>query len=274
MTKDVLIISLSDTHSGSIHALYPDRLLQLKSLMPIGANEYQKQMYAHFMDCAKYVKAHRKNRDLIMVHNGDAIEGIHHDSVDHISPKWDDHVTIHQELMDDFRRAAGITASDKTYYVSGTESHTKDLEESIASYYDAEPAAVVGDKVLRLHHELKINVNGREIWYTHHGARPGAGANEGNAIRNWLRDRYWEMKREGRRPPDVIYMSHYHKTVYNTYVDDYHVIHGVVLPSWQIKTRFALRTSPFQRNDIGMTFAEITSSGDIRIHKPLLLRLT
>lgn len=272
MAKDIFVVTTSDWHSGSIEAPLPDRVLQLRSLRNLQPNDLQKKLYAHLMACAEYVKAQRKKKELVLVHNGDAIEGIHHNSIEHNSPDWDDHVEIHKELMTDFRKAAGITASDKCYYVSGTQSHTARTEEGIAEYFDAEPAGQVGDVTLRLHHELKLDINGRAYWWTHHGAKPGNGANEGNAVRNWLRDIYWDCKRDGAKPPDFIYSSHYHKDHYDAYIDDYHVLHGHVIPSFQRKTRFALQVAPFQRNDIGMAFSEVSADGLIKVHRSLLMK--
>jgi hypothetical protein len=262
---------MSDMHSGSVYSLFPDRILHLRTNKNHTPTAIQRKMYDHWKACAAYVKRERKGKNVILVHNGDAIEGVHHNSLDHITPQWSDHVQIHIELMGDFRKMAGITASDKMYYVSGTESHTRDEEGGIAEHFDAEPAEEIAGKVYRLHHELKLKINGREVWYTHHGANAGKGANEGNGLRNWMRDIYWDMKREGKTPPHMIYSSHFHKTTYTSYVQDYHTIHGKILPSWQQKTRYALRVAPFQRNDIGMSIDFINADGDIRIMPPMLL---
>ena len=272
MPKDILLVSLSDMHSGSVFALFPNRMLNLNNQKNHTPTDLQRKMYDHWMMCAEEIKRERKNRDLVMVHNGDAIEGVHHQSLDHITPEWDDHQTIHIELMNDFRSAAGIRASDKVYYVSGTESHTRLDEEKIAQHFDTEPAAEIDGQTYRLHHELRLVLNGRDIWYTHHGAGAGKGANEGNGLRNWMRDIYWDSKRDNVKPPDLIYTSHYHKTTYSTYVQDYHTIHGKILPSWQQKTRYALRVAPFQRNDIGLSVDVITAAGDIRVCAPLLMK--
>lgn len=273
-SKNILLITLSDMHSGSSRALFPNKMFPMnQGETNHTPTDIQKKIYDHWIQCAEWAKSKRKGKHVIMVHNGDAIEGIHHNSIQVVSPDWDDHVAIHIDLIETFRKTAGITASDQMYYVSGTESHTKNYEETIAAHFDAEPAGEIFGKTLRLHHELRLQIHGREIWFTHHGANAGKGANEGNGLRNWLRDIYWDSKRDNVTPPDLVYTAHHHKSTYTSYVQDWHTIHGVILPSWQAKTRYALRAAPFQRNDIGMAFSEITSDGDIRVYPSLIAKL-
>lgn len=207
-SKNILLITLSDMHSGSSRALFPNRMFPMnQGETNHTPTDIQQKIYDHWIQCAEWVKSKRKGKHVIMVHNGDAIEGIHHNSIQVVSPDWDDHVAIHIDLIETFRKTAGITASDQMYYVSGTESHTKNYEETIAAHFDAEPAGEIFGKTLRLHHELRLQLHGREIWFTHHGANAGKGANEGNGLRNWLRDIYWDSKRDNVAPP-IWYIQH------------------------------------------------------------------
>lgn len=256
---DTLIVSLSDMHSGSTRSLFLPRFTQFE-YTNYSPTEQQKKIYKHWMKCANWVKEHRQGKKLIIVHNGDAIEGIHHNTREIISLKWDDHVRIHCDLMDDFLRAVDYGEGDELHYVSGTESHVMDKELEIAD-----------DLGATYQHEMKMNVNGVEIWYTHHGANPGTGFSKGDPYRSWLKQIYWSMKHDNEVIPDVVISSHYHKPVYATYVYDYTTIHGMILPSWQMKTRYAYRAAPFQKNEIGMSFMDVTKEGFIHVHRPLLL---
>lgn len=263
--KDVLVVNISDMHSGGTTALFPGYQMTLtldgEEVLHPSPTEKQKSMFAHWLLCARWVKQIGKGKRLLVVHNGDAIEGNHHGTIQIITPDQKQQSQIHIELMDTFLKESGFSVKngDELHYTSGTESHTGWEEYGISAHYHALGA--------KFHIELKKEVNGRELWWTHHGAGAGKGANEGNGYRNWLRDIYFDCLREEVRPPSVVVTAHFHKSLYQTYVASYrHTIHGMILPSWQMKTRYAYRVAPFQRNDIGLSVYEVTAGGDIRIH--------
>ncbi len=258
---NTLIVNLSDMHSGSSRALFLPRLTQFEHTN-YTPTDLQKKIYKHWMKCADWVKEKRKDKKLVIVNNGDAIEGLHHNTKEIVSLKLDDHVRVHCDLMDDFLQAVGYGIGDDLHYVSGTESHVQDKELEIAN-----------DLGATYQHEMKLNVNGFEIWYTHHGANPGIGYNKGDSYRNWLKQIYWTMKHDSKKAPNMIVSSHYHKPIYNTFVYDFNTLHGIILPSWQMKTRYAYRVAPFQRNEIGMSIFDITHEGYVHVHKPLLMEM-
>jgi hypothetical protein len=167
--------------------------------------------------------------------------------------------------METFLKRIGFSVKngDELHYTSGTESHTGWEEFGISQHFHALGA--------KYHDELKMKINGREIWYTHHGANAGKGANEGNAHRNWLKDIYFDSIKTKTSPPDLVITSHYHKCLYGNYCDSFtHTLHGMILPSWQQKTRFGIRSAPFQRNDIGLVVTSISAEGDMRFSKILM----
>lgn len=270
--QGVLLVSLSDLQSGSDQAVFPSWGIRKEKTAAnddkpgiMTGSARQKKLFSHFEYCAKEVRNRTGDNRLVVVHDGDAIEGVHHNTMQLMSVNEKDHRNIHVELMDhfldliDFQRKRG----DELHYVSGTETHTKDYELDIANHYDYIDAGY--------HDEFKKTFNGREIWYVHHGGVAGDGQNEGDAYRNWLKRIYFNNLKEKKKQPDLIISAHVHKPIYTSYVQDYHVIHGIILPSWQMKTRFAYRVAPFQRNAIGLTVTEITAGGDIRVTRPLVM---
>lgn len=273
-TKDVLLVSLSDMHSGSERALFPPWIVKKEKTAandhdPSGmaGSAQQIKIFNHFKHCASEVKERIGNKRLVIVHDGDATEGIHHNTIQIMSVNPNDHVNIHIELMDYFLKTSGFSKKrgDELHYVTGTESHTGNMERAIADYYDYIDAG--------FHDELRMKINNRMVCYTHHGGSAGDGQNEGDAYRNWLKRIYFNNLKDGKPQPDIIYTGHVHKPIYTSYVQDYHTIHGIILPSWQMKTRFAYRVAPFQKNSIGMTMTEITAESDIRIMKPLVMEM-
>lgn len=263
--QDVLITVLSDTHSGGTTALFPNYKMEFgkdknRNHTP---NSKQLKMYDLFLRAAQYAKANKTGK-MVLVHNGDAIEGIHHQSIEIVSPVWDDHVEIHKELIGTFLQKSGFARNkgDRLYYTIGTESHTANKEEKIADELNADG----------IFQHVEIDVNGRLVWFLHHGPAKSKGANEGNTLRNFLKDIYWSCKKNNVRPPDVVFTGHTHTPCYNTYVFDFHTIHGIICPSFQSKTRYAYGVAPVERNEIGASFLKITADG--LITTPFILKET
>ena len=107
--KDALMVSLSDMHSGSDRALFPNWIVRKEKTAandddPAGmvASARQIKIFKHYDYCAAEVKKRTGDKRLIVVHGGDATEGIHHGSIQIMSPNPKDHVNIHIELMDYF----------------------------------------------------------------------------------------------------------------------------------------------------------------------------
>jgi len=254
---DVLITALSDMHSGGTTALFPNHKMEWGKAKNRNHSPNSKQLKMHdlFIRSAKYAKNNRGGQ-MVIVHNGDAIEGIHHQTIEIVSNVWDDHVDIHETLMNEFMKKSGFAKNkgDKLYYTIGTESHTGEKEEEIARHLNA-------DGVFQ---HVEIEINGRLVWFLHHGPSKGHGANEGNALRNFLRDIYFNCQKHNTRPPDVVFTGHVHTPCYNTFVFDMHTIHGIICPSFQSKTRYAHRAAPVERNEVGSAFLKITAGGDIR----------
>lgn len=261
--RDDLFVSFGDFHNGGLTALFPNYSMQFvydkKNVLTYLPTPQQAEMYEHFMSGARVAKEMAKGKRLRIILNGDAIDGNHHGTIQIITPNQRHQSQIHIEVMENFLDACGFSVKngDELHYVSGTESHTRWDEYGINEHFEAIGA--------QYHDELKIESNGRRLWWVHEGPKPGKGANEGNAVRNFARDVYWDCLKEKIDPPHLITTSHYHKSTYETFSDSYrHTTHIQVLPSYQMKTRYAIKVSPFQRNDIGMVFNTVTTGGDIR----------
>ncbi len=264
---DVRFVPISDTHCGGTTALFPNYTMTFKhgekDAISVPQNPTQKKLYDHFMKCAVNIKA--GGQRLVIVVNGDAIEGHHHGTIQVVSTNPQHHVEIFNEVFENFLTKCGFSVKrgDELHFISGTESHTGWVERDIAAYFSPYGAT--------FQDELDGVWNGKRVWFTHHGANPGGGASEGDAYRNWLKRIWFDCDKEGRAKPDIVISSHYHKSLYQTYVRDWHTIHGMVTPSFQKKTRFGLRAAPFEKNDIGISPFVITGGGLINFEKPILL---
>lgn len=259
---DTLVVCLSDMHSGSSVALFPDKLYKFNLERNHTPTEKQKRMYKHFVRCATEAKLLRKNKRMLIVHNGDSVEGYHHRTTQVLTTVPEEQRDLHIYLMRKFLKYSGFDHSlgDKLIYIKGTEVHTLESEEKIAETLNAE--------LLIAHDFMDLDINGRRFWFTHQGANSQDGANEGDSLRNWLKRIYWTQVNRRRYVPDMVVMGHFHKPSYNVYVQrrdsGFHILHGMILPSWQMKTRYAFSSVPTTINEIGAAFVEVSAAGDLR----------
>jgi predicted phosphodiesterase len=261
--QDTLIVGVSDLHSGGSTALFPDTALWKFDLdRNHTPTEKQKRMYKHWGRCAAEAKRLREGKRMILVHNGDAIDGWRYMNVQTLTIRPEEQSKIHVFLMRKFMDRVGFNAAggDRLVYIRGTEVHTGETEMEIAAELNAE--------YLQAHDFVDLKVNGRRFWFLHQGPNSAEGQNAGDGMRNWLKRIYWARVNAREYVPDVVVTGHYHKPVYSTYVqrrdDGFHTIHGITLPSWQMKTRFAYKAVPVAKNEIGAGFMEVTAAGDIR----------
>lgn len=266
MVSDTLVAILSDMHSGGSTALFPNRFWQFRHKNHTPTKK-QKELFAHFKKCADYAARERKGRRLIVVHDGDAIDGYHHTTEQVVTQNKAEQSEVHIELMDYFLQTARFGKSDELYYVSGTEVHTGDVEHGIAKD--------LGAKGGQVYDHLELNINKKRLWFAHHGKKRGDGANEGNALRNFLRNVYWDHKKRDASPPDYIITGHTHTPTWNTYIvrerDGFREMHGIICPSWQAKTRFGYMVAPVDVNEVGAVFLKIDADGTAHQPKFLLM---
>jgi hypothetical protein len=211
----------------------------------------------------------RKGKRLIIVNLGDSVDGIHHLSVQESLFSSTDQAAAHIELMREFMKRTGYSKKkgDELHYIQGTESHVGDIENEIGETLGAQRTKKTG---LYVSDVLTLNINGTQQQFLHHGRARGDGANEGNGLRNWMRNIHYDRQKEGMAGLDAIWTGHTHAHTYTTHIsrerDQFHVMHGIICPSWQCKTRYAYAKVPQAVNSVGMVYTLIDVDGEI--HTP------
>jgi hypothetical protein len=200
-----------------------------------------------------------------LIHNGDAIDGDHHNSGDVCTLNTTEQADIHIGIMNYFQKKINWQAGDKLYYTRGTHIHVTDREDYIGNEMNA-----VMDGDLYAWEVLRLETNNTLSWFYHHGPSKGSGANRGNSLRNWLRHIYFDALEDGRRYPNVVYTGHVHNPDFSTYEArstdfKFDVMQAVILPSWQMKTTYAYEKVPTARNRIGGVIHEIKADGTITV---------
>lgn len=265
--EDTILAVLSDMHTGSSTALFPAKGYRADAqdgnhILP---NPKQKEIHSIFIRFAGEVAKARKGRRLIVVHNGDAIDGNHHGSLQESLFGVKDQAGAHVELMSEFMRRVGFGKRDALYYVRGTEAHVGDNEQAIAK----ELGAVRAEHGRHIYEILQLNINGMVHAFAHHGKARGTGQNEGNALRNFLRDIRSDREKEGLPPIDALWSGHTHGHTWNTHIartkNGFNQLHGIICPSFQAKTIYALGKVPMAVNSVGGVYARITVDGLMEI---------
>jgi hypothetical protein len=253
-------------HTGSSTALFPRNGYQGEGTEDnhISPNEKQAEIHHTFIRFSGEVAKARKGRRLILVNLGDAIDGFHHGSMQESLFKEKDQCAAHVLLMQDFMKRVAFDKKkgDELHYVRGTEIHVKDAENEMAQ----ELGAVKADTGLFVNEILSLNINGLMNVFAHHGKNRGAGGNEGNALRNFLRDVRFDREKDGLPQIDILWSGHTHGHTWANHVarkrdGNFHVMHGVICPSFQAKTRYALAKVPMAVNSVGGVFAKIGVDG-------------
>lgn len=262
--KDVLQIVLSDMHSGSNYALFVEKEWKGLNNMSHFPRSDQIEIRQHFDRYANEVLERRKGKQVRMIINGDAIDGDHHQSGDVCTVNPLEQSNIHIQIMSEFQKRIDWQRGDEIYYVKGTQIHTGDWEDYIGNEMNAVP-----NGEYHAFESLDLETNGRLSRFVHHGPSGGDGANEGNAVRNWLKSFYFDAVKDGDRIPDIVYTAHVHNPTYSTYEwrkgMNFNVLHGVITPAWQLKTRYAWKRAPKAKNKIGGVIHEIKADGTIAV---------
>jgi predicted phosphodiesterase len=263
---ETLLCVLSDMHTGSSTALFPRQGYRGDGTEDnhVSPNDKQKEIHHTFVRFAGEVAKARKGRRLIVVNLGDAVDGFHHGSLQESLFKEKDQSAAHILLMDDFlkRVAFAKKKGDELYYVRGTETHVKEVENDIAK----ELGAMKADTGLFVNEILELNINGLIHVFAHHGKARGTGQNEGNALRNFLANIRADREKDELQRMDVLWSGHTHGQTWNTHIarvrgGQFHEMHGVICPSFQAKTRYALGKVPMAVNSVGGTYVNVGVDG-------------
>jgi len=259
--RDVMRVVVSDMHSGSNYALFLPREWHGIKTSHVPRSK-QIKIRAHFEKFCDEIATRRGDKKIELIHNGDAIDGDHHHSGDVCTQSPLEQADIHIELMIELQRRIGWRRGDELYYTRGTQVHVNEKETYIGKELNAVP-----DGDFFVHDLLELNTNGTLSWFVHHGPGRGKGPNEGNPMRAWLKNIYYDALNDRRRCPDIVYTGHVHDPTYNTHVYregmNFGTMHGVILPSWQTKTTFAYKVAPVSKNKIGGVYHNIFADGTI-----------
>jgi hypothetical protein len=231
------VIVISDTHAGCQLALCPP-VVTLDSGGTYRQSKLQKkvwEMWGFFW--GEWVPKVTKGEPYIVVHNGDAIDGKHHDSVTQITQNITDQVSIAIDVLGPIVKAKNCAGY---YHVRGTEAHvgkSGQAEEGLARALGAIPDEI-GNYA---RWELWMKLNGSLIHFSHHIGTTNAAAYESTAVYKEMIEAYVDAARWRKQPPDVVVRSHRHRAFETRIPTAKGYGISLVTPGWQLKTPFTHR---------------------------------
>lgn len=242
MARNLVVVS--DTHSGCrVALLHPDGITVDGGgrYLP---SEFQLKMWAWWQEFWNvWVPDVTKGEPYDVVHNGDALDGCHHNSTTQISHNMEDQQRIAEAVLRPV--VEQCQASGGTYYhIRGTEAHvgqSGEYEERLARMLGAKPNKEgqharfdlwkrVGDTESSVHAPL--------VHCLHHVGTTSSAAHESSAVNAELAASYVEAGRWGRVPPDYVVRSHRHRHIAVSVAARHGRAVSIVTPAWQGKTPY------------------------------------
>lgn len=231
------IILISDTHFGCKLGLCPP-IVQLDEGGIYQQSPLQMElwnMWNEFWDV--WVPQVTKGEEYAVVHNGDVIDGMHHNATTQITHNIKDQRLIAESVL---RKIIENPKCKAYFHIRGTEAHVGSSgadEETLARSLGAIPDANGN----HARWELWLRLNKSLIHFTHHIGNTNSAAYESTAVYKELVEAYNEAGRWGDVPPSVVARSHRHRQMEIRIPTKEGYGIALVSPAWQLKTPFSYR---------------------------------
>jgi len=196
----------------------------------------QKKVASNWKEfCTEWVPRVTKKEPFILVFNGDALDGVHHNSTTQISHNLDDQSRIAKAALGPL-----VEAASAVYWIRGTEAHVGKSgveEERLAR----ELGAIPDEDGAYARWNLWLDLGGHLCHFTHHIGTTGSSSYESTAIWKEMVEAFVEAGRWGERPPQVIVRSHRHRYGEVRMYGKQGLQISTVSPGWQLPTPFVWR---------------------------------
>ena len=232
--KPKYAVYVSDTHCGCGLALCPEQA-HLDDGGTYHASKLQKKIKSMWDEFwGKFVPEATHGEPYVVVHNGDAIDGVHHNSVTQIT----NNLAVQGDIAYEILKPIVELCEGRYYHIRGTEAHvgkSGQEEERLAKRLGAIP----NDEKQFARYDLWLRLGGALVHSLHHVGTTGSQAYEATAVHKELTEHFIEAARWHDEPPALIVRSHRHRCIKITIPTATTIAQAVVTPAWQSKTPFA-----------------------------------
>jgi len=235
MSKIRQALIISDIHAGCQMALCPPSGIHLDNGGIYMPSEFQRGLWKFWNKFHKWVKKVMEGKPYILVVNGDALDGVHHNSTHQISHDLDDQQDLAYKILKPV-----VDRARKYYHIRGTSAHVGEAgvyEEMLARRLGAIP----NDLHQYARHDLWLEIGDSLAHIMHTIGTTGSVAYESTAVHKELVEALNESARYNERPPDAIVRSHRHRYFETKWASAQGRQFSVVTAGWQGKTPFVYK---------------------------------
>lgn len=240
------IIVVSDQHCGDNFGLYPlDARLKLSEGSSHSPGHSQRRLWGLWGEFREWARGRVGGRPFALVHNGDGMDGVHHNTVTQFTHNLADQRAVFNAVMQPF-----VKEAERYFHNRGTEAHggqSGQDEEQCARDLGAEPDERTG------HHarwNLWLDCGGILCHFKHHIGTTGSMAYASTALQKEITESLAEAARLGKPIPRIMVRSHRHRPGMVAVPGPTGDVYCVVTPGWQIVSPIAWRM-PGSRQTLG-----------------------
>ena len=266
------VVIIADDHAGSPAGLFPGKNWELEDGNHLLPNDWQETLWEHLTECGHRVADLRKGGRLIIVHAGDATEGVHHGTTQLLTSRVDEQERMHLASMREFMSLCKWNKrTDKLIYLAGTEAHTGPGNSSTERIVRALLAKDELDgKEVRI--KLVADIDGVLFDVAHKGFRLGSREHtRTNSIRAYLESKWSTCAKRGLRLPRYVVRAHMHQFAHVP-VEDHQgnmVIEGFLMPAFKLPDDYAQMEVQDAVGSIGV-LPFVIRDGQAAWHKALM----
>lgn len=198
-----LAVVLSDIHIGSTVGLWPPEFITQEGNI-IGQNEFQKWLWECWCDLHETELPKYLGKDSYALFlNGDIIEGIHHRTLQVMTPNTTDQTNAAKLVLAPVSKRAA-----KKFFIKGTEVHTRDREISLGEAMNGQMDVTTGQHAFD---KLLIDIHGCRCVFRHHMSTTVRAYLEATALSIELGNERIEAARNNFPIPKVLCLAHRHR---------------------------------------------------------------
>lgn len=233
------VVVISDTHIGCrVGLCHPDGATLDDGGLYL-PSKHQRTVWSYWEEFwGEWVPRATHNEPFAVVHNGDVIDGVHHNS----TTQWSHNLEDQAEHAYKILKPIVDLCEGRFFQIRGTEAHVGKSavdEERLAKRLGAIP----NDEGQFARYELWLRLAGKLCHFLHHVGTTSSGQHESSAVNAELAAMYLEAGRWGEEPPHVVVRSHRHSSIEVRLPSDDGYAIVFVTPAWQLKTPFAWRAA-------------------------------
>lgn len=243
------IVCISDTHFGSTLALSCRH--RLDDGGHYDPSPMQQKLHGMWKDFWAWAYRLLDGADFVLVHNGDVLDHVHHNTTTLSSHNLTDQARLAIMMLEPH-----IKRSKAYHQIRGTEAHAGQSardEEALAERLGAVPNAV-GQYATW---DLNVELGSELIHFAHHIGTTNSSAYESSAVNREMVAAFVEAGQWKKRPPSIIIRSHRHR-----YIEvKLHGVRAAVTPAWQAKTPFVFKMDRMRAPMFGGLLIRLGSEG-------------